>query len=56
MGQPLPTFFAPDLTTEFYRLSQVKRTEVTTELRTPLARHSDRTDPRRTRSRPVDGL
>lgn len=47
MGQPLPTFFAPDLTTEFYRLGiKVKRDEITREIRNRLlARHADRTDP-----------
>lgn len=47
MGQPLPTFFAPDLTTEFYRLGlKVKREELTRELRNQrLAEHADRTDP-----------
>ncbi len=47
MGQPLPTFFAPDLTTEFYRLGlKVKRVEITTDLRNAaLARHADSPDP-----------
>lgn len=47
MGQPLPTFFAPDLTTEFYRLGlKVKREEITREIRNRLlAEHADRTDP-----------
>jgi mono/diheme cytochrome c family protein len=47
LGQPLPTFFAPDLTTEFYRLGlKVKRVEVTTEIRNELlAKHSDQTEP-----------
>jgi mono/diheme cytochrome c family protein len=47
MGQPLPTFFAPDLTTEFYRLGlKVKREEITRDLRNRLlAEHADRTDP-----------
>jgi mono/diheme cytochrome c family protein len=47
MGQPLPTFFAPDLTTEFYRLGlKVSRTRVTTELRNAaLARHADNPEP-----------
>lgn len=47
MGTPLPTFFAPDLTTEFYRLGlKVKRVEITTELRNAaLARHADNPDP-----------
>jgi mono/diheme cytochrome c family protein len=47
MGQPLPTFFAPDLTTEFYRLGlKVQRTNVTTKLRNAaLARHADNPDP-----------
>ncbi len=47
MGQPLPTFFAPDLTTEFYRLGlKVKRVEVELELRNRLlAEHADRTEP-----------
>jgi mono/diheme cytochrome c family protein len=49
LGQPLPTFFAPDLTTEFYRLGlKVKRVDVTTELRNELlARHADQTEPTR---------
>ena len=43
----MPTFFAPDLTTEFYRLGlKVKREEITRELRNRLlAEHADRTDP-----------
>lgn len=47
MGQPLPTFFAPDLTTEFYRLGlKVKRVDIATELRNAaLARHADNPDP-----------
>lgn len=47
MGQPLPTFFAPDLTTEFYRLGlKVKSEEITREIRNRLlAEHADRTDP-----------
>jgi len=47
MGQPLPTFFAPDLTTEFYRLGlKVKREEITREIRNRLlAEHADSTDP-----------
>lgn len=47
LGEPLPTFFAPDLTTEFYRLGlKVKRVEVTTDIRNRLlAQHSDRTQP-----------
>lgn len=47
MGQPLPTFFAPDLTTEFYRLGlKVKREELTRDIRNRLlAEHADRTDP-----------
>ena len=47
MGQPLPTFFAPDLTTEFYRLGlKVMRTEIRTDLRNAaLARHADNPDP-----------
>ena len=47
MGQPLPTFFAPDLTTEFYRLGlKVKREEITLEIRNRLlAQHADRTEP-----------
>lgn len=47
MGQPLPTFFAPDLTTEFYRLGlKVQRFNVTTDLRNALAaRHADNTEP-----------
>lgn len=47
LGQPLPTFFAPDLTTEFYRLGlKVKREEITRDIRNRLlAEHADRTDP-----------
>ncbi|HYZ93159.1 MAG TPA: c-type cytochrome [Actinomycetota bacterium] len=47
LGQPLPTFFAPDLTTEFYRLGlKVKREEIALDLKNQLlARHADRTDP-----------
>jgi mono/diheme cytochrome c family protein len=47
LGQPLPTFFAPDLTTEFYRLGlKVKRVEVTTELTNDLlAKHASNTAP-----------
>jgi mono/diheme cytochrome c family protein len=47
MGQPLPTFFAPDLTTEFYRLGlKVKKEEVTRDIRNRLlAEHAERTDP-----------
>lgn len=47
MGQPLPTFFAPDLTTEFYRLGlKVQREELTRQIRNRLlAEHADRTDP-----------
>ena len=47
MGQPLPTFFAPDLTTEFYRLGlKVKREDLTRDIRNRLlAEHADRTDP-----------
>ena len=47
MGQPLPTFFAPDLTTEFYRLGlKVKRVDITLDLRNAaLARHADNPDP-----------
>jgi len=47
LGQPLPTFFAPDLTTEFYRLGlKVKRVEVELELRNRLlAERADRTEP-----------
>jgi hypothetical protein len=43
----LPTFFAPDLTTEFYRLGlKVKREEITRDIRNRLlAQHADRTDP-----------
>jgi mono/diheme cytochrome c family protein len=48
MGQPLPTFFAPDLTTEFYRLGlKVQRVKITTKLRNELAaEHADSTDPK----------
>lgn len=47
MGQPLPTFFAPDLTTEFYRLGlKVSRTNVTLELRNKaMAAHKPNPDP-----------
>jgi mono/diheme cytochrome c family protein len=47
LGQPLPTFFAPDLTTEFYRLGlKVKRVELTLELRNRLlAERAERTEP-----------
>lgn len=47
MGQPIPTFFAPDLTTEFMRLGlKVKREEITIELRNQLlAERADRTEP-----------
>jgi mono/diheme cytochrome c family protein len=47
MGAPLPTFFAPDLTTEFYRLGlKVMRTTITTDLRNAaLAKHADNPDP-----------
>ncbi|MEX2393644.1 MAG: c-type cytochrome [Actinomycetota bacterium] len=47
MGQPLPTFFAPDLTTEFYRLGlKVQRTQIEVSLRNAaLARHADNSDP-----------
>jgi mono/diheme cytochrome c family protein len=47
LGQPLPTFFAPDLTTEFFRLgTKVKREEVMRDIRNRLlAEHADRTDP-----------
>jgi mono/diheme cytochrome c family protein len=47
MGQPMPTFVAPDLTTEFFRLGlQVERVRVTTEIRNRLLEaHADRTDP-----------
>jgi mono/diheme cytochrome c family protein len=47
MGQPLPTFFAPDLTTEFYRLGlKVSRTRLAIELRNKaMAEHADNPDP-----------
>jgi len=47
MGQPLPTFFAPDLTTEFYRLGlKVKRVEVELDIRNRLlAERADRSEP-----------
>lgn len=47
LGQPLPTFFAPDLTTEFYRLGlKVKREDIKRELKNALlAEHAERTDP-----------
>jgi mono/diheme cytochrome c family protein len=47
LGQPLPTFFAPDLTTEFYRLGlKVERVNVTTDLTNKLmASHASNTTP-----------
>ena len=47
LGQPLPTFFAPDLTTEFYRLGlKVEKVTVTQNLSNALAAaHSDQTEP-----------
>ncbi len=47
MGIPLPTFFAPDLTTEFYRLGlKVARTNVSVALRNAaLEKHADNPDP-----------
>jgi mono/diheme cytochrome c family protein len=47
LGQPLPTFFAPDLTTEFYRLGlKVARVNTTTDLTNDLAaKHADNTTP-----------
>jgi mono/diheme cytochrome c family protein len=47
LGQPLPTFFAPDLTTEFYRLGlKVAKVNVTTDLKNKLlAKHAENTDP-----------
>lgn len=47
LGQPLPTFFAPDLTTEFYRLGlKVQRDRVRTEIRNRLlAEHAENTEP-----------
>jgi mono/diheme cytochrome c family protein len=47
LGQPLPTFFAPDLTTEFYRLGlKVAKVNVATDLKNKLAaQHADNTDP-----------
>ena len=47
MGQPVPTFFAPDLTTEFYRLGlKVQRVNIATKLRNELAaKHASNTDP-----------
>ena len=47
LGQPLPTFFAPDLTTEFYRLGlKVEKVTVTQNLTNQLlAAHSDQTAP-----------
>jgi len=47
LGQPLPTFFAPDLTTEFYRLGlKVERVTVTQNLTNALlAKHSANTSP-----------
>jgi mono/diheme cytochrome c family protein len=47
LGIPLPTFFAPDLTTEFYRLGlKVMRERIKTDLRNAaLARHADNPDP-----------
>lgn len=47
LGQPLPTFFAPDLTTEFYRLGlKVKREEIKLDIRNErLAEHAEQTEP-----------
>jgi mono/diheme cytochrome c family protein len=47
LGQPLPTFFAPDLTTEFYRLGlKVSKVNVTTDLANALAaKHAENTTP-----------
>lgn len=47
LGQPLPTFFAPDLTTEFHRLGlKVKREEIKLEIRNErLAEHAESTEP-----------
>jgi mono/diheme cytochrome c family protein len=47
LGQPLPTFFAPDLTTEFYRLGlKVSKVNVTQALKNELAaKHAANTDP-----------
>jgi len=47
LGQPLPTFFAPDLTTEFYRLGlKVEKVKVTQDLTNALlAKHADNTTP-----------
>src|SRR5438067_1824170 len=47
LGQPLPTFFAPDLTTEFYRLGlKVEKVTTTQNLTNALlAKHSDQTEP-----------
>jgi len=47
LGQPLPTFYAPDLTTEFYRLGlKVEKVTVTQNLTNALlAAHSDQTEP-----------
>lgn len=39
MGQPTPSYYAPDLTTEFYRLGlQAKRSDLTEELKVELNR------------------
>ena len=47
LGQPLPTFFAPDLTTEFYRLGlKVQKVTITTDLTNKLlSEHADNTTP-----------
>lgn len=47
LGQPLPTFFAPDLTTEFYRLGlKVEKVTVTQDLTNALlAKHSANSSP-----------
>lgn len=47
LGQPLPTFFAPDLTTEFYRLGlKVKKEELKLDIKNErLARYEESADP-----------
>jgi mono/diheme cytochrome c family protein len=47
LGQPLPTFYAPDLTTEFYRLGfKVTKQQITLDLTNALlAKHAAVTTP-----------
>jgi mono/diheme cytochrome c family protein len=47
LGQPLPTFFAPDLTTEFYRLGlKVKKEELKLSIKNErLAKYEENADP-----------